>query len=87
MRRCPQSCGFKFGLIVARLAQPPSSEITWVHASVRGRHVGRQHDAGLMQVRRAHLTGVLDVDNSLDQGIIGTASLGDLEGLRSGRQR
>ena len=61
MRRCPQSSGFKFGLIVERLAQPPSSEITWVHASVRGRRAGRQHDAGSMQVRCAHLIGVLDV--------------------------
>jgi len=61
MNRCPQNSGLRFGLIVARLAQPPSSEITWVHASVRGRRVGRQHDAGSMQVRCAHLIGVLDV--------------------------
>ena len=29
----------------------------------------------------------IGVGNSPDHGIIGTASLGDLEGLRSGRQR
>jgi transposase InsO family protein len=49
-----------------------------VHASVRGRRDGRQHDAGSMQFRCAHLTSVLRVaGNSPDHGIIGTASLGE----------
>lgn len=48
-------------MIVARLAQPTSSKVTWVHASVRGRRAGRQHDAGSMQVGCAHVIGVLDV--------------------------
>ena len=48
-----------------------------VHASVRGRRGGRQHDAGSMQFRCAHLIGVLrGAGNSPDHGIIGTASLG-----------
>lgn len=61
MRRRSQSSGFRLDLIVALLAQPPSSEITRVHASVRGRRAGRQRDADSMQVRCAHLIGVLDV--------------------------
>ena len=33
-----------------------------MHASVRGQRDGRQHDAGSMQFRCAHLIGVLDGD-------------------------
>lgn len=48
-----------------------------VHASVRGRRGGRQHDAGSMHFRCAHLIGVLrGAGNSPDHVIIGTASLG-----------
>ena len=61
---------------------------TRVHASVRGRRDGRQHDAGSMQFRCAHLIGVLDVIGiSPEHGIIGTASRGDLEDPRSGGQQ
>lgn len=54
-----------------------------VHASVRGRRGGHQHDAGSMQFRYAHLTGVLrGASKSPDHGIIGTASLGTSKACR-----
>ena len=66
----------------------PSLESSRVHASVRGRRDGRQHDAGSMQFRCAHLIGVLDmVGISPEHGITGTASRGDLEGPRSDGQQ
>ena len=55
-----------------------------MHASVRGRRGGRQHDAGSMQFRCAHLIGVLDVIGiSPEHGIIVSYSptLGQISGL------
>ena len=70
------------------ISSPPSAEINPVLASVRGRRGGRQHDAGSMQFRCAHLIVVLRAaSNRPDHGIFGIASLGGLEGLRSGRRR
>lgn len=48
-----------------------------MHASVRGQRGAANMMLVQMQLRCAHLVGVLDViGNSPDHGIIGTASLG-----------
>ncbi len=84
----PPGCGLVLWQLIRSLFGSLRLRSTRVHASVRGQRDGRQHDAGSMQFRCAHLIGVLDmIGISPEHGITGTASRGDLEGPRSGGQQ
>jgi hypothetical protein len=68
MRRL--SAVLSFEQLIRFPVRQPSPEIARVHASVLGQRDGRQHDAGSMQFRCAHLMSVLDTMAS----VLSTAS-------------